>query len=145
MCPAEALGLVLTAGWLALVAALVVGSLALLTIVSRPARTAVEGPLGRIAGRRVRATHGVAPDAPRWACRTCHSVNEATATACYRCGAPASGVAEPIPRAADETWRPPPTLNRFDPSRYRGPGAPEPAGPGAGADPTGPGTTADGS
>jgi hypothetical protein len=140
MCPAEALNLVLTAGSIALVGALLVGALAFLAIASRPLRVAAEGPLGRFADRHLRIRHGIAPDAPRWACRSCHSVNEATAVTCYSCGASAVDTAQPIPPAADETWRPPPTPNRFDPARYRGPGAPDPAeretatgGPEAGA------------
>ena len=136
MCPAEALSLLLAVGWVALLAALAIGSLALLAIVSRPVRVAAERPLGRFAARHVRASHGIAIDAPRWACRACRSVNEATATTCYRCGAAASDAAQPIPAPVDETWRAVPPPNRFDPSRYRGPGAPpepeEPADVGSG-------------
>lgn len=149
MCPAEAFNLLLAGGTIALTAALVAGTLALLAIITRPVGAAAEGPLGRFAGRHLRARHRISPDAPRWACRACHSVNEATAAVCYSCGAPAAGAAQPIPPAADETWRPPAPRNRFDPSRYRGPGAPEPdAGVGdeqvdlAARDPAGPGEPA---
>ncbi len=75
--------------------------------------------------RRTRARHGLPPDADRWACRRCHSINAATALRCYRCRAPALEAAAPLPeRRPDELWHGPEPRNRFDPSRYRGPGSP---------------------
>ena len=127
MCPGDALGLVIGIGWILLIVALAVGALAFLAIVTRPAWAAVEGPIGRFVGRHVRAQHGIALDAPHWACRACHSVNEAMAVSCYACGAAACEAGEPIlPASAEETWRPLVPPSRFDPSRYRGPGAPGP-------------------
>jgi len=135
MCPAEALGLLLTVGWIALVGALVVGALAFLAIVTRPARAAAEGPLGRLVGRQVRARHGIAAEAPRWACRRCHSVNEPIAEACYACGAGAAEAGQPLPGAGpDDAWHAPAPVNRFDPSRYRGPGVSAVAGDAVGGE-----------
>ena len=127
MCPADVLGPLLGVGWIALVTALVLGALAFLVIVTRPARAVVEAPLGRFVGRRARERHGIVLDAPPWACRACHSVNEAVAATCYACGAAASEAGQALPPSGDETWRPPAPPNRFDPSLYRGPGAPAPA------------------
>ncbi|MBP1704336.1 MAG: hypothetical protein H6Q36_75 [Chloroflexi bacterium] len=126
MCPAEALSFLLAGLTLALAATFAVSVLVCLGVLLRPAEAAAEGSLGRFATRHLRAHHGVAPDAPRWACRACHSVNEATATACYSCAAAAVVAAQPIAPAAGETFQRAPRQNRFDPSRYRGPGAPSP-------------------
>lgn len=115
--------------WIALAVAIAVFVVALLSRVMGPIVHWLEPRVLPRLARRARARRGIAPDAPRWACRACHSVNEATAAACYRCGASAGQAAVSLPDrdgVDDGMWQPPPQTSHFDPSRYRGPGAPPP-------------------
>jgi hypothetical protein len=79
-----------------------------------------------IVTRRARVHYGLPSDAPPWACELCGSVNLPTATACYRCGLPRPVDAPELREAASDPgiFHPREPVNRFDPSRYRGPGAP---------------------
>jgi len=101
----------------------------------------VLGPVGRwievrvlpVVTRMARARHGLAPDAPPWACEPCGSANMPTAPACYHCGVPRPRDAVELRDAATDprVFHPPVPVNRFDPSRYRGPGASPAAPPGS--------------
>jgi hypothetical protein len=115
--------------WIALAVAIAVFVVAFLSKVLGPVVRWVEARAQPVLTRWTRVHHGLPPDAPRWACRACHSVNEPTAAACYRCGTPAEEAAEALPEpAGGELFAPLPPPNRFDPALYRGPGAPaEPA------------------
>ncbi len=87
----------LPALWIAFAIAIGVFVLALLSrLVGLLARLLAPwvGPRVR---RLSRARAGVAEDAPRWACRACHSVNEPIAKACYRCGTPPGEDAVALP------------------------------------------------
>jgi len=124
--------------WIALAVAIAVLVLALLSKALGPVVAWLEVRLLPRIRRWTRARHGLDPDAPRWACQACHSVNEATAEACYRCGAPAAAAAEALPEpSGDELWRPQVPVSHFDPALYRGPGAPA-VGPGAPGTPSDP-------
>ena len=114
--------------WVALAVAVAVFVVAFLSKVLGPVVRWLEVRALPAVTRRVRVHHGLPPDAPRWACCACHSVNEPTAAACYRCGAAAPEAAAALPEAAaGELFASPlPPPNRFDPSLYRGPGAPPP-------------------
>jgi len=127
------LGLLVSVLWVALAVAIAVFVVAALSKVLGPVVHWIEArALPRVA-RRSRVHHGLPPDAPRWACRACHSVNEATAPACYRCGAPAPEVADALPEpSGGELFAPPRPASRFDPALYRGPGAPTAPPPDAG-------------
>jgi hypothetical protein len=118
--------------WVALAVAVAVFSVALLGRILGPLVAWLEPRVLPRVARRTRVAHGLPPDASRWACLACRSVNEPAAETCYRCGAPAVTVAESLPdRAGGELWQPPAPPSRFDPSLYRGPGAPpDPGAPG---------------
>ena len=125
--------------WIALAIAIVIFVTAALARIAGPVAAWLEPRLGPRIARWSRARHGLAADAPPWACGACHSVNQPVALACYRCGAPAPTAAEALPAAPGDTWRPPESPNRFDPSLYRGPGAPDrPAEPDQPVEPDGP-------
>lgn len=114
--------------WVALAVAVAVFVVAFLSKVLGPVVRRIEARALPVVARQARVHHGLPPDAPRWACRACHSVNEATAAACYRCGAAAPEAAQALPEAAaGELFASPlPPPNRFDPALYRGPGAQPP-------------------
>jgi hypothetical protein len=113
--------------WLALAVAILVFVVAGLSKIIGPVVAWAEPRLLPRIARWSRERRGLPPDAPRWACRACHSVNEATAGSCYRCGSPAADAAEPLPEpSGDELAAPRAPQSRFDPSLYRGPGAPPP-------------------
>jgi len=115
--------------WIALALAIAVFVVAFLSKVLGPMVRRIEARALPIVTRQTRVHHGLPPDAPRWACRTCHSVNEATAAACYHCGATAPEAAQALPEAAvGELFGSPRPASRFDPELYRGPGAPPPPG-----------------
>ncbi len=130
--------------WVALAVAIAVFVLAGLSKVLGPIVSWLEVRALPAVTRRARVHHGLPPDAPRWACRSCHSVNEPTAPACYRCGAAAPEAAQALPEAAaGELFASPlPPPNRFDPSLYRGPGAPPEPGEGLSVAEAPPGETA---
>jgi hypothetical protein len=122
------IGTVVSLLWVALAVAIGVFVVAGLTKLLGPIVRRIEAWALPALARRTRVHHGLPPDAPRWACRACHSVNEPTAAACYRCGAAAPEAAQALPEAAaGELFASPlPPPNRFDPALYRGPGAPPP-------------------
>jgi hypothetical protein len=118
-------GVLVAVLWVALAVAVAVFAVALLGRVLGPLVAWLEPRILPRVARRARVAHGLPPDAPRWACRACRSVNEPAAAACYHCGAPAAAVADSLPdRTVGELWQAPVPPSRFDPSLYRGPGAP---------------------
>ena len=102
---------------------------------------AVAWVTGRIVARRIdrrfapgvtrwsRRWAGLGEDARPWACAACRSVNAPTTATCYHCGAQRpAGAAELRVAATDPgIFHAAAPVNRFDPSLYRGPGAPAPA------------------
>ena len=117
--------------WIALVIAVGVWVLAAVWVVARLASRRLEDRYLPVLARWSRRRAGLEEDSGPWACPICHSVNPPTVTRCYGCGVLRPGEAPELHDAAtDETifHRPPPT-NRFDPSLYRGPGAPLPTSP----------------
>lgn len=122
--------------WVALAVAIAVFVVASLSVVLGPVVRWIEiRALPRVT-RRARAHHGLRPDAQSWACEACGSVNVPTAAACYHCRTPRPTDARELGDAATDPdiFHPPAPVDVFDPSRYRGPGAPPPAEP----DPTEP-------
>jgi hypothetical protein len=81
---------------------------------------------------------GLRADARPWACPACRSVNPPTVVTCYRCRMPRSGEAPELREAVIDPaiFHPREPTNQFDPSLYRGPGAPPPAAPGPRDPPT---------
>ena len=75
---------------------------------------------------------GVATDARAWACPACNSINPPTAAACYHCGLSRPRDAHELLDAATDPdiFHPREPTNQFDPSLYRGPGAPPAPSPG---------------
>ena len=121
------IGAVVSLLWIALAVAIAVFVVAGLSKLLGPIVRRIEAWALPVLARRTRVHHGLPPDAPRWACRACHSVNEATAAACYRCGAAAPEAAQALPQAAaGELFASPRPTSRFDPELYRGPGTPSP-------------------
>ncbi len=124
--------------WVALAAALGVVALAALALGGRAVSTRLERRYLPRLGRWSRRRAGLAPEAGPWACRACPSVNPPTAAACYACGgARPSGAPELADVATDPAiFHPARPASRFDPTLYRGPGAPPDAPPAdAGAPP----------
>ncbi len=110
----------------ALVVAVGVAVVAAVWLVSRAASRRLERRFLPDVSRWSRRRAGLPEDAGPWACPACHSVNASTVVACYRCGGGrADGVVELSAAATDATvFHPPAPADRFDPSMYRGPGAP---------------------
>jgi hypothetical protein len=119
--------------WIALAIAIAVFVVAMVSMVLGPVGRRIEVRLLPLVTRRARAHHGMSPDAPPWACEACGSVNVPTADACYHCRAPRSGDAHELMDAATDPgiFHRPAPANQFDPSLYRGPGAPPPDQPDA--------------
>jgi hypothetical protein len=108
--------------------AIAVGGIALAAawVTSRIIARRAERRFAPVVLRWSRRRAGLRADARPWACPACRSVNAATVVTCYRCGVPRSGEAPELREAATDpaifhTAEP---LNQFDPSLYRGPGAP---------------------
>lgn len=121
--------------WIALAVAVGVLVLAPIWTASRAVSRRLERHYLPGLARWSRRRAGLPEDAGPWACPACRSVNPPTVVACYACGGPRSGDAPELQEAAinpDIFHRPPPA-NEFDPSRYRGPGAPPPRLPAPGA------------
>lgn len=122
----EAPGVLMAGFAVALLVAMGVVAAALVWIGARWVSTRLErrylGNVGRWSRRRA----GVAEEAGPWACATCRSVNAPTKDVCYRCGARRIDEARELaPSATDPVvYHRPPPVSQFDPSRYRGPGAP---------------------
>lgn len=115
--------------WVALVVAIGIWVLAGAWVTGRAISRRLEGRYLPGLARWSRRRAGLAEDAGPWACPACSSVSASTVTACYRCGLPRPVEAPELREAAtDETvFHRPEPVNQFDPSRYRGPGAPPPA------------------
>ncbi len=115
--------------WIALAIAIAVFVVAGGSMVLGPVARWVEIRALPIVMRRARVHHGLPPDASPWACEPCSSVNVPTAAACYHCGVPRPSDAVELRDAATDPsiFHRPVPASQFDPSRYRGPGAPPPA------------------
>lgn len=125
-------GVVVSALWVVL--ALIVGVfvLAAIRIPGLAVWRRLERRYGPGMARWSRRRAGVGEGAGPWACPACKSVNPPTVVACYGCGGQRAGDAPELREAATnpDIFHRPPRPNEFDPSRYRGPGAPPPAPPG---------------
>lgn len=114
--------------WIALAVAVGVWVFAGVWVISRAASRRLERRYLPGVSRWSRRRAGVAEDAGPWACPACGSVNASTVVACYGCGV-ARPTEAPELRAAStdpSVYHRPAPRNEFDPSRYRGPGAPAP-------------------
>jgi hypothetical protein len=120
------LGTAMDVLWIGLALAIGVWVVAAAWIVVRFVGARLERRYLPSVARWSRRRAGLAEDAGPWACPICHSVNPPTVARCYDCGVlRPSDAPELTAAAADPTifHRPEPP-NRFDPSLYRGPGAP---------------------
>jgi len=134
---ASFVGVLVSILWIALAVAVGVLLLAPIWIVSRAVSRRLEHRYLPGVARWSRRRSGLAEDAGPWACPACSSVNPSTVVACYRCGVARPADAQELREAATDPsifHRPAPP-NQFDPSRYRGPGAPSPAVPASSAVP----------
>ncbi len=121
--------------WIALAIAVGVCILAAVWVIARFASTRLERRYLPEVARWSRRRAGVPEDAGPWACPACSSVNASTVVGCYHCGGPRAGEARELAEATTDptVFHRPSPPNRFDPSLYRGPGAPPPAdSPGGG-------------
>lgn len=125
--------------WIPLAAAVGGIAIAVAWVTSRVVVRRMERRSGPAVMRWSRGRAGLPADARPWACPACRSVNAPTSVTCYRCGAPRSGEAPELQEAATDPaiFHPAQPLNQFDPSLYRGPGAPLPTPPEAPDPPTG--------
>jgi hypothetical protein len=115
--------------WIALAVTVGVWVVAGIWVVARYVSSRLERRYLPGVTRWSRRRAGVAEDAGPWACQACSSVNASTVLSCYHCGGSRAGDARELAEATTDATvfhRPPPP-NRFDPSLYRGPGAPPPA------------------
>ena len=126
-------GVLVSVLWIAL--AVAVGGLVLapIWIVSRAVSRRLERRYLPGLARWSRRRSGLAEDAGPWACPGCGSVNASTVVACYHCGVARPADAPELREAATDSsvFHRPAPASQFDPSRYRGPGAPPPAADGA--------------
>ena len=115
--------------WIALAVAIGVWVLAGIWVVSRAVSRRLERRYLPGVSRWSRRRSGLAEDAGPWACPACSSVNPPTTIACYRCGVERPAEAQELRAVATDPgiYHRPAPPNEFDPSRYRGPGAPPPA------------------
>jgi Zn-finger in Ran binding protein and others len=125
--PDEAPGVLITVLSIALVVAIGVWILAAVWIAARFLSTRLERRYLPDVARWSRRRAGVPEGAGPWACPACSSVNAATVVACYRCGGPRVPEARELSEATTDpaVFHRPLPPNRFDPSLYRGPGAPD--------------------
>ena len=128
---ASFVGVLVSILWIALAVAVGVLLLAPIWIVSRAVSRRLEYRYLPGVARWSRRRSGLAEDAGPWACPACSSVNPSTVVACYRCGVARPADAHELREAATDPsiFHRPAPANQFDPSRYRGPGAPSPAVP----------------
>lgn len=129
--------------WLALAVAIGVWVLAGAWVVGRLASRWLERRYLPLVARWSRRRAGLVDDAGPWACPVCSSVNGPTMTRCYDCSVPRPGDAPELRDAATDPslFHRPPPVSHFDPSLYRGPGAPLSLGgpgPAEAEPPTGP-------
>ena len=126
--------------WIALAVAVGVWVFAVVWVVSRAISRRLERRYLPGVSRWSRRRSGLAEDAGPWACPACSSVNPPTTTACYRCAVERPADARELRAAAADPsiYHRPGPRNEFDPSRYRGPGAPTPAADASAAPPAPP-------
>ena len=121
-------GVLVSVLWIAL--AVAVGGLVLapIWIVSRAVSRRLERRYLPGLARWSRHRAGLTADAGPWACPACSSVNASTIVTCYGCGVARPAEAPELRDAATDpgVFHPPEGASQFDPSRYRGPGAPPP-------------------
>jgi len=115
--------------WIALAIAVGVWIVAAVWVVARFVSTRLERRYLPGVSRWSRRRSGLAEDAGPWACPACSSVNPPTTIACYRCVVERPAEAPELRAVATDPgiYHRPAPPNEFDPSRYRGPGAPPPA------------------
>jgi len=115
--------------WIALAVAVGVWIVAAIWVVARYVSSRLERRYLPGVARWSRRRAGVAEDAGPWACPACSSVNASTVVSCYHCGGSRADEARELAEATTDptVFHRPPPPNRFDPSLYRGPGAPPPA------------------
>lgn len=115
--------------WIALAVAIGVWVFAAIWVMSRAVSRRLEGRYLPGISRWSRRRSGLAEDAGPWACPACSSVNPPTMVVCYRCALERSDEAPELRAVAMDPgiYHRPGPPNEFDPSRYRGPGAPPPA------------------
>jgi hypothetical protein len=115
--------------WIALAVAIGVWVFAGIWVVSRAVSRRLERRYLPGVSRWSRRRSGLAEDAGPWACPACSSVNPPTTVVCYRCAVERSAEAPELRAVATDPgiYHRPAPPNEFDPSRYRGPGAPPPA------------------
>jgi hypothetical protein len=115
--------------WIALAVAIGVWVFAAIWVVSRAVSRRLERRYLPGISRWSRRRSGLAEDAGPWACPDCSSVNPPTTVVCYRCALGRSDEAPELRAVATDPgiYHRPGPPNEFDPSRYRGPGAPPPA------------------
>ncbi len=124
----DARRLLLDIAWVALAIAIVVVILALASMIGHRVSGALDRWFGARVGRQVRLRAGVPLDGSSWLCPACCSANPWAAEVCYRCRTPRLAEADVLPqRGPDDLYTAPARRNRFDPSLYRGPGAPPPS------------------
>jgi len=122
------IGVLVGALWIALAVAVGVWVFAGIWVVSRAVSRRLERRYLPGVSRWSRRRAGVAEDAGPWACPACSSVNPPTTIACYRCCVERPAEAPELRAVATDPgiYHRPARRNEFDPSRYRGPGAPAP-------------------
>ncbi len=119
-------GVLVSVLWIALAGALGVLVLAAASVAGRAVSRRLERRYLPGVAHWSRRRAGLAEDAGPWACPACNSVNASTVVTCYGCGAVRPAEAPELSEAATDPgiFHRPPPANQFDPSRYRGPGAP---------------------
>lgn len=122
----DAIGVLISVLWVALAIAAGIWVLAAVWVTARFVSTRLERHYLPDVARRSRRRAGLSDDAGPWACQACASVNVPTADACYRCGGGRTSDSRELVDAATDpgTYHRPAPPDRFDPSLYRGPGAP---------------------
>jgi hypothetical protein len=113
--------------WIALAVAIGVWVLAGIWVVSRAVSRRLERRYLPGVSRWSRRRSGLAEDAGPWACPACSSVNPPTVVTCYGCAVARPAEAPELRAVATDPgiYHRPVPPNEFDPSRYRGPGAPQ--------------------
>ena len=126
--------------WIALAVAVGVWVFAAIWVVSRAVSRRLERRYLPGVSRWSRRRSGLAEDAGPWACPACSSVNPPTTVACYRCAVERPLDAPELREVATDPgiYHRPARPNEFDPSRYRGPGAPPPSSDASPVAPTSP-------
>jgi hypothetical protein len=126
----ELLGTALDILWVGLALAVGVWVVAAAWVVVRFVGARLEQRYMPSVARWSRRRAGVAEDAGPWACPICRSVNPPAVARCYGCAVlRPTDARELTDAAADPTiFHHPVPPNRFDPSLYRGPGAPGASG-----------------